>query len=618
MTNEVFKSPKTLVLAAIFLIVMLGFVFKGRDVAEFFGSSDMINLGFELTIPTVSDGYSDIGVGDLFELEMIARPEGLPVTATDVGCTIAKLIQDDFIKFGEQDEGVGISASGSLLSRMDLGTGGIGELPEKLVAFKKFKLTKSGVSAFRSYDTIEDGDDKDLIAKLCLKETGQKLDDVNIAGFRPCDGVLSEECITRMLSQLTHGGQDFCNNDIRIMDSGKYEKFGNDNCGDSDNHLDEADRCHNTCPGKDRIDRFYTAGIEKFDHNQMKLGEDPYLTDDSLDRDSSIPQDNFYTSDAPEYVFVIKWDVGTKAYRVYIYKVPVGVEYGDETPENVADDINDVLSLSLGSEAKVKPFQRSEDAGWKVSSLRISRNITFTASNDILVKDFIEQSVPTEFSKIQPDCGSNSACANPTDKIKNVAWVQLGNNGDRQKIESLFGIGDIEEYGATCSAAYGDNNWVCRKIGDRRITDGEFFDIDEIYNLDNVYIYTPLGNDEYLETGRIYNVVINNWFYNHRSFASKANGWEKIEGNLASKFTSEADHKRKIKSVQDISIIITEKGRTGLSMTEPFLSAVDCCEQFGATVDGDDCIAVNADLENVVLPLTTYEKYCENPDYEKE
>jgi hypothetical protein len=279
------------------------------------------------------------------------------------------------------------------------------------------------------------------------------------------------------------------------------------------------------------------------------FSDSPYITRDQL---SNKPIEK-ESGSATDYIYVLTWDIPSKVYRIRTYKVPKVADYGKEEPTKVARDLKTVLTLGTKSDQKIKPYQRSSDAGWKVPELRILYQLEFNSSKNISFGEFMKQVIPESWTAYTVPCNSNEHCLSPIKKITRTRWFQVGNH--------KAVTGDIDWAGENCNEC--EKNDICDEVGKR--DDGITEKFGEQYNLDNIFVYTTLNqysdaNDERasLLAGHTYKIIIHNWVYNHRLQVgpSRDTGfWSKLApqglfGNY--------DRERTLEGLQDISITIID------------------------------------------------------------
>ena len=493
-------------------LLLIGLLVAGGDLGKMFPEMVIGNVP-KIKVPI---SFSTFGVETV---DMTGL--GLPMTATEVGCSIAKTIRDDFAQYGESNSA---GRGQTLVLNNDL----------RVISAKRFSI---GIDNTSYNDLIHywesrkfSSDQRIKLAEACGLDTNYLAD---------CQQHLDEACVSLLLYRMKIGEKKLCTDEGTINVGGENVKFGNEKCDVLTKTVskDWVQDCI-ICKGGDRIGLWMGGGADYYKILSPGGGKD-YT--ESIYKVKDVKTDAFppgyqNCTDSPwnpkncvpDYMYVLYWDTENKQYHVSMPRIPKGQDIGTADPTTVSKD--------LGTLFKDNDYKsRSSPAGLLYSELRMIRNITFKPSQRMLINDFAGNYI-TAIQEPEGEQQSGWPFGNKM-IVTDAKWTYSYDQCDgpdcyvsmpkviehkiaRTKVAKesnswtsivspaayLFGqaMGDLGDM-------LGDKNYVTWSqlagCGNQTKKDNEDYK--------SIQVHSNLAvNEEYLEPNKTYNVIVTYWTYN--------------------------------------------------------------------------------------------------------
>ncbi|MEM5804495.1 MAG: hypothetical protein QXU82_01460 [Candidatus Aenigmatarchaeota archaeon] len=521
-------------------LLLIGLLAAGGDLGKMF--PQMVIGSIPKIRPPLASSAFGVESVDLTGL-------GLPTTATEVGCSIAKTIRDDFVRYGESDS----AGRGQALALSD---------KLRVIGAKKFAIDIDTINygTFTHYweSASLTEDQRKKIAEACGLDTPL---------LPNCPQHLDEACVSLLLNRMKVGEKKLCTGASTVNVGGENLKFGNSKCENVEvtnvlamtgqatkdiikdifppslvEYLTKKKKVASTvspdwvqdcqiCPDADRITSWTSGGADYF--TSTRYGKD-YQESTYKVKDSKVDffppgyencsvtsqATGYYTPNncVPDFMYVVYWNTGTKSYQVSMPRIPKGQDIGTADPAAVAKD--------LGALFKDNDYNaRGTPAGLLYPELRMIRNITFRPSQKMLINDFAAEYVKAIQVKSESDSSAlwtfrYNQCDGPDCYVTLPKQTQY--KRARQKIMSSdksvemggWIVGSLMEWAT--DSTFGDMNYKywsekdsCQK--QLKADNPDFKTIQVNSNL--------IVNEEYLEPNKTYNVIVTYWMYD------KSTGW---------------------------------------------------------------------------------------------
>lgn len=488
-------------------------------------------------------GYSSFGGVEIVDI----AGDGQPMTATQVGCALARTVRDDFAVYGESESAARGKTLEPLTDELRLIDAKRFSIGLDRVHYKDFMhyWESKNLNSTQKQNLLEGCDLKDEVTALPNKGNG-------------CPVHLDEACVSLMMSKMEVGERDFCTGDKTLIAGGRPYKFGNNECeykplaeipvwlqisgiteeeipGESTISPDWRQSCA-VCKGGDRIkgwiaggpdydkyvkDNEYTVSLYKVKDMQTQFFPPGYETCPVYQYSSGTPQVPYPRYEkirdeacTPDYMYTVYWSTKGRYYQIEFPRIPKGEYLGKK-------DVNTLILNELAHPFMYNDFAaRKSTAGVLYPELRMVRNITFTPEKDVLINDFVDRFLRdlnsgymadgVDWTPEYNDClGEDCYTLFPKWVMYHEAWKKKSPEGGT----AGWFIDPI-----TTAITYGIE-WASDKIlGD---ANKEVFH--EIYNCGKefkkknpdyktIQVHTNLiPNEDYLNSTKSYNIILTYW-----------------------------------------------------------------------------------------------------------
>ncbi len=283
------------------VVVVLGLLFYGFINAKAFSWENIMKLAPTLYLPVRSEELGSVQEA-IFSGDVDYKGTS-HLTATRVGCEIAKKIRDDYAAHGDADRTEGENI-------LD----GAGEKKLRFMSSGKFRLEwNSEKSKYWNFADLS------LQAQEKIKSDCRD----TTVGFNSCIDRLDEACITAIFKNLkVPSGQNFCGSFVVGANS---VSFGNKECGEAVIKNSEGNawvECSSLCPGGDKLTWRASSAESVPELSPFSFSEEQIVVKDDVAA-NKFPPECSEKGCEPEHIYTIFWNKERKIYEVHIRKSPM-------------------------------------------------------------------------------------------------------------------------------------------------------------------------------------------------------------------------------------------------------------------------------------------------------